>query len=98
MFTVINNFHSCRLKSLGTNTIKGTNSGCVVIFYYLVLSHTLSIYRLDEDIEMEISIVTLLIYPSINTLSVNTTSVHSVMGIVKPCNSINNNIPCPNLT
>ena len=32
MFLVINNFHFCRLKSLGTNTIKRTNSGYVVIF------------------------------------------------------------------
>ena len=54
MFTVINNFHSCRLKSLRTNTIKGTNSRCVVIFYYLVLTHTLSIYRPDENIEMKV--------------------------------------------
>ena len=54
MFIFINIFHFCRLKSLGSNGIKGTNSGYVVIFCYHVLTHTLSIYRPDEDIEMKV--------------------------------------------
>ena len=54
MILLIKSLHFCRLKSLVTNIIKGTNSGYVVIFYYLVLTHTLSIYRPDEDIEMKV--------------------------------------------
>ena len=49
MFIVINNFHFCRLKSLGTIQLKEQTVGIL-----LVLTHTLSIYRPDDDIEMNV--------------------------------------------